>query len=211
MGAISQSEILLRAGYSVCDDGSAGPWRKRRCDGHLRVAGAQRHPSGRGRAGRLRAPHTPFLPWVNRWARASRCSPPVSIHALRRWSPKRRSQACAKLPMDYAGLQEYPLLGKTLFAPGAWMMLYRGGKLAGFPASGVSPEQAVAARNFPVLLICDEADTTLPCRHAKRIYAAAQGPKSLWVVPGAFHTAATRICAGRVPAASPRLFPPSRS
>jgi alpha-beta hydrolase superfamily lysophospholipase len=91
---------------------------------------------------------------------------------------------------DYAGLQEYPLLGKTVFAPGAWMMLYRGGKLAGFPAAGVSPEQAVAARNFPVLLICDEADTTLPCRHAKRIYAAARGPKSLWIVPGAFHTAA---------------------
>jgi len=91
---------------------------------------------------------------------------------------------------DYAGFEEYPLLGKTVFAPGAWMMLYRGGKLAGFPAAGVSPEQAVAARNFPVLLICDEADTTLPCRHAERIYAAARGPKSLWIVPGAFHTAA---------------------
>jgi pimeloyl-ACP methyl ester carboxylesterase len=48
----------------------------------------------------------------------------------------------------------------------------------------------VAARNFPVLLICDEDDATLPCRHAKRIYAAAGGPKSLWMVPGAFHTAA---------------------
>ena len=91
---------------------------------------------------------------------------------------------------DYAGLQEYPLLGKTLFAPGAWMMIYRGGKLAGFPAAGVSPEKAVAARNFPVLLICDEADTTLPCRHARRIYAAASGPKTLWEVPGAFHTGA---------------------
>jgi uncharacterized protein len=91
---------------------------------------------------------------------------------------------------DYAGLQEYPLLGKTLFAPGAWVMLYRGGKLAGFPAAGVSPESAVAARDFPVLLICDEKDTTLPCRHAKRIYMAARGPKSFWTVTGAFHTAA---------------------
>jgi len=91
---------------------------------------------------------------------------------------------------DYAGLQEYPLLGKTLFAPGAWMMLYRGGQLAGFPAAGVSPEKAVASRALPVLLICDTADTTLPCRHAERIYAAARGPKALWVVPGAFHTAA---------------------
>jgi alpha-beta hydrolase superfamily lysophospholipase len=91
---------------------------------------------------------------------------------------------------DYAGLQKYPLLGKTLFAPGAWTMLYRGGKLAGFPAAGVSPENAVASKNFPVLLICDESDTTLPCRHAKRIYAAARGPKSFWMVPGAFHAAA---------------------
>ena len=91
---------------------------------------------------------------------------------------------------DYAGLQKYALLGETFFAPGAWVMLYRGSKIAGFSAAGVSPERAVAERNFPVLLICDEKDTTLPCRHAKRIYAAARGPKSLWVVPGAFHTAA---------------------
>jgi len=91
---------------------------------------------------------------------------------------------------DYAGLQKYPLLGKTLFAPGAWIMLARGQSLAGLPAAEVSPERSVARRPFPVLLICDEADTTLPCRHAERIYRAASGPKSLWVVPKAFHTAA---------------------
>jgi uncharacterized protein len=33
-------------------------------------------------------------------------------------------------------------------------------------------------------------DVALPCRHAERIYAAARGPKSLWVVPRAFHTGA---------------------
>lgn len=91
---------------------------------------------------------------------------------------------------DYAGLQKYPLLGKTLFAPGAWVMLQRGQSLAGFPAAEVSPRKSVAQRPFPVLLICDEADTTLPCRHAEKIYAAAAGPKTLWKVPGAFHTAA---------------------
>jgi uncharacterized protein len=91
---------------------------------------------------------------------------------------------------DYAGLQKYPWLGKTLFAPGAWVMLARGQSLAGLPAAEVSPEHSVAARAFPVLLICDTADTTLPCRHAEKIYAAARGPKSLWVVPRAFHTAA---------------------
>jgi alpha-beta hydrolase superfamily lysophospholipase len=91
---------------------------------------------------------------------------------------------------DYGGLQKYPLLGKTIFAPGAWMMLHRGQPLAGFPAANVSPELAVALRPFPVLLICDTADTTLPCRHAEWIFRAARGPKSLWEVPRAFHTAA---------------------
>lgn len=91
---------------------------------------------------------------------------------------------------DYAGLQKYPWLGKTIFAPGAWMMLRRGQRLAGFPSADVSPELAVASRSFPVFLICDTADTTLPCRHAEMIYRAARGPKTLWVVPGAFHTAA---------------------
>jgi len=91
---------------------------------------------------------------------------------------------------DYAGLQRYPLLGMTLLAPGAWTMVYHGELAAGFPASEVSPEKAVAARPFPVFLICDTADTVLPCRHTKRIYAAARGPRQMWVVPHAFHTAA---------------------
>ncbi len=50
--------------------------------------------------------------------------------------------------------------------------------------------QAVSTRAFPVLLICDEKDQALPCRHTQMIYAAARGPKQLWVVRGAFHTAA---------------------
>jgi pimeloyl-ACP methyl ester carboxylesterase len=91
---------------------------------------------------------------------------------------------------DYAGLQSHPRLGKTLFAPGAWVMLARGQSIAGFSAADVSPEHAVASRAFPVLLICDAADTTLPCRHAKMIYDAARGPKSLWRVPLAYHTGA---------------------
>jgi uncharacterized protein len=91
---------------------------------------------------------------------------------------------------DYAGLRRSPLLGKTLFAPGTWTLLYRGEKLAGIPLTEVSPEKAVASRAFSVLLICDENDVVLPCRHSEMIYAAARGPKQLWVVPGAFHAAA---------------------
>ena len=91
---------------------------------------------------------------------------------------------------DYAGLRKYPWLGKTLLAPFSWTLLYRGEKLAGFPVAEVSPVKAAASRAFPVLLICDEKDEALPCRHSEMIYAAAPGPKQLWVVPGAFHTAA---------------------
>jgi hypothetical protein len=91
---------------------------------------------------------------------------------------------------DYAGLRKSPLLGKTLFAPFSWTLLYRGEKAAGFPLAEISPMKAVAARAFPVLLICDERDEALPCRHSEMIYAAARGPKDLWRVPHAFHTAA---------------------
>ena len=91
---------------------------------------------------------------------------------------------------DYAGLRDWPWLGKTLFAPGAWLMVYRGEHLAGFPGSQVSPEKAVAARPFPVLIICDAEDHTLPCRHSEMIFHAARGQKEFWRVPGAYHTAA---------------------
>ena len=94
---------------------------------------------------------------------------------------------------DYAGFRKYPWLGKTLLAPFSWTLLYRGEKLTGFPLAEVSPVKAVASRAFPVLLICDEKDETLPCRHTLMIYKAARGPKQLWVVPGAYHTAALRF------------------
>ena len=91
---------------------------------------------------------------------------------------------------DYAGLQRWPLLGKTFFAPGAWVLIYRGQRLAGFPASEVSPERAVKARAFPLLLICDAADVVLPCRHSETILRVTTGAKELWRVPGALHTGA---------------------
>lgn len=91
---------------------------------------------------------------------------------------------------DYAGLRKYPWLGKTLLSPFAWTLLYRGEKLTGIPLAEVSPVKAVVSRAFPVLLICDEKDVALPCRHSRMIYDAARGPKQLWVVRDAYHTAA---------------------
>jgi uncharacterized protein len=91
---------------------------------------------------------------------------------------------------DYAGLRRSPFLGKTLLRPFSWTLLDRGAKLTGYPISEVSPVKAVALRPFPVLLICDENDEALPCRHTKQIYAAAIGPKEFWMAPHAFHTGA---------------------
>jgi fermentation-respiration switch protein FrsA (DUF1100 family) len=91
---------------------------------------------------------------------------------------------------DYAGLRRSPLLGKTLFRPFSWLLIYRGEQISGIDILEVSPVKSVASRPFPILLICDEKDDALPCRHAEQILNAATGPKQLWVVPGAFHTAA---------------------
>ena len=91
---------------------------------------------------------------------------------------------------DYAGLRRSPWLGKTLFAPGTWTMIYRAEHIANLPAAEVSPMKAVAARAFPVLLICDGAAVALPCRHTKMIFDAAIGRKEMWIVPEADHTAA---------------------
>lgn len=91
---------------------------------------------------------------------------------------------------DYAGLQFSPLLGKTLFRPAAIMALSQAEKAGGFRAADVSPEEAVASRAFSVLLICGTEDHKIPCRHARRIYERAIGPKDLWIVKGAGHSMA---------------------
>jgi hypothetical protein len=69
-------------------------------------------------------------------------------------------------------------------------MIYRAERIANLPAAAVSPMKAVAARSFPVLLICDANDVALPCRHTKMIFDAVIGRKEMWIVPGALHTAA---------------------
>jgi alpha-beta hydrolase superfamily lysophospholipase len=91
---------------------------------------------------------------------------------------------------DYAGLHFSPFLGKTLFRPAVITGMRSLKKEGDFDPGDVSPEQAVAVRPFPVLLICGTRDRTIPCRHAERIYKAARGPKELWIVQGAEHASA---------------------
>ena len=91
---------------------------------------------------------------------------------------------------DYAGLRTWPMLGKTYFLPASVFAMRSMSEAGGFNPDDVSPVKAVAERPFAVLLICGTRDNTIPCRHAERIYAAATGPKELWIVSGAFHASA---------------------
>lgn len=91
---------------------------------------------------------------------------------------------------DYAGLRLSPWLGKTIFRPAAFIGLSNLEEDGGFKATDVSPVKAVAARPFPILLICGTRDHNIPCRHSQLILQPATGPKELWVVRGAGHTGA---------------------
>jgi uncharacterized protein len=88
---------------------------------------------------------------------------------------------------DYAGLRLSAFLGKTLFRPAAIMAVHEAEQQGGFHFDDVSPEESVAVRKFPVLLISGLSDHNIPRRHAEAIFLAASGPKELWLVPGARH------------------------
>jgi uncharacterized protein len=189
VGAVGQAEVLLQAGYSVVmmDARAHGA-----SDGSIATYGWLERNDTRAVVDMLEAGEHPrhlFALGESMGAGIALQSAAVEprIEAV---VAEASFASLREASYDYAGLQRYPLLGMTLLAPGAWTMVYHGELAAGFPAGEVSPEKAVAARPFPVLLICDAADTVLPCRHTKRIYAAALGPKQMWVVPRAFHTAA---------------------
>ncbi|HXY26244.1 MAG TPA: alpha/beta fold hydrolase [Candidatus Acidoferrum sp.] len=200
VGVIGQSEFLLRAGYSVImmDARAHGA-----SDGPIATYGWLERNDTRSVIDALLASI------ARQCLSDAPCPPPKHIFALgESMGAGIALQSAAADPRieavvaessfanlreaayDYAGLRKSPLFGKTIFAPGTWTLLYRGEKLTGIPLAEVSPEKAVASRPFPVLLICDEKDEALPCRHTQMIYAAACGPKQLWEVPGAFHTAA---------------------
>src|SRR5271166_5250652 len=59
---------------------------------------------------------------------------------------------------DYAGMDITPWLGKTLFRPATISALRSVAKDGGFNPDEISPQEAVAKRPFPVLLICGIRD-----------------------------------------------------
>ncbi len=97
-----------------------------------------------------------------------------------------------EVTFDYAGLQQSAFLGKTLFRPAALVAVWIAQTQGSFRFEDVSPEKAVAARSFPILLICGASDRKIPCRHSEAIFNSAIGPKELWHVPGTGHEQAIK-------------------
>ena len=201
MGVIGQAELLLRSGYSVvmmdarAHGASDGPiatygWLERNDTKSIIDALLASEPST------FLTSSTSSTSFLHLFALGESMGAGIALQSaavdprIEGVVAEASFASLREASYDYAGLRKSPLLGKTLLAPFSWTLVYRGESLAGFPASGVSPEAAVAARPFPVLIICDADDVALPCRHSERIYAAAAGPKQFWKVPGAFHSAA---------------------
>ncbi len=61
-------------------------------------------------------------------------------------------------------------------------------------ADAIRPIDAIATiGQRPVFIIQDQADTEMPVRAGERLYAAAPGPKELWLVPDAGHADARKL------------------
>jgi pimeloyl-ACP methyl ester carboxylesterase len=88
---------------------------------------------------------------------------------------------------DYASFHLNPWIGRIPFRPGVEVGIWELERQAGFRVDDVSPARAVAERAFPVFLIGDGADETLPVRHVNAVYEAASGRKQIWIVPQAAH------------------------
>src|SRR5467141_3582330 len=147
VGVIGQSEFLLRAGYGVVmmDARAHGA-----SDGPMATYGWLERNDSKAVVDTLETMEHPrhlFALGESMGAGIALQSAAVEprIEAVVAEAP---FASLREASYDYAGLQRYPLLGMTLLAPGAWMMLYHGEIMAGFPASEVSPEKTVVRRPF---------------------------------------------------------------
>lgn len=189
MGEMSYAELLLQRGYSVLMMDARGQGAS---EGSMVTFGWKERNDTRAVVDELlmsESPHCLFLLGESMGAAVALQSAGIEtrVDGVVAESSFRNSR---EVMYDYAGLHWSPLLGKTLFRPAPMAAMPRMEKEGGFRAGDVSPERAGALRAFPVLLICDGSDKTIPCRHSEAIYTAATGPRTLWEVPGADHTGA---------------------
>lgn len=93
----------------------------------------------------------------------------------------------------------YPNLDEMVKAIVPWPVINPLLRFFAAQATGITPDQMRPVVEIarlsprPVLIIQGTADTTIPPDSAARLYAAAGGPRTLWLVPGAGHVASHEV------------------
>jgi alpha-beta hydrolase superfamily lysophospholipase len=67
------------------------------------------------------------------------------------------------------------------------LVIKRSEQVAHFKANAVSPLDAVRRVTVPLFVLHGTADTLIHYSYSERVYAAANEPKELWLIPGARH------------------------
>jgi len=125
---------------------------------------------------RLKAPNTQthFRLWEFRWERIALQAAGADAGSKRGGeAPFANLQEAA---YDYAGLQRWPLLGKTLFAPGAWTLIFAANDWQVFRERKFH-RKIGSSQGVPLLLICDGAMWCCPCGIPKE-YCAQRSDRS---------------------------------
>ena len=128
------------------------------------------------------------------WAVELRYRQPQLVRASRRSRPKLRSAVFEKLVTTTPDFTRIRCWGGFFFAPWWRRDFFSRKKSRDFTRQKFRRKNHVARkRAFSVLLISDGADVVLPLRHQQAIFAAATGPKELWIVPEADHASAMGV------------------
>ena len=85
-----------------------------------------------------------------------------------------------------------PWVGRTLLRPLVEIAFLRARWKYKLDMQQVSPEDAIAGTNIPVLLIHGQIDSNIPVRHSRLIHAKDPAT-TLWEVPGAEHCGAMSV------------------
>lgn len=88
------------------------------------------------------------------------------------------------IAQETARTTPFPQWFVPVFIPG---MSFMSSVLYGIDVGAVAPEKAVAALDYPILVIHGDADSRIPVGQSVRIHAAAPAGSELWLVPGSDH------------------------
>jgi dipeptidyl aminopeptidase/acylaminoacyl peptidase len=93
-----------------------------------------------------------------------------------------------------------PWLGRSLLRPAIEVGFLTARLRVGADVSAADPARVLHDSTTPVLLIHGLADRNMPLRHASALAASNPGHVTLWLVPGATHTAAWAAAPDEYPA-----------